>query len=343
MMSENSVWSDWLRRSVPADQFPHILQAMAEVAGLETLDDALEPLRPPRQGGESDSIRVTRTPTRDLYVAPPKFVDVYDLMPLLTALSFEQNLIIKGPSGVGKSLAIFEWAHNHKIPVVVEECTEDTRDFRLKGTQTIAGGNFLYILGSLPTAIEVANETGKCVLLLDEVNALPPTTQKALNAIADFRKRVTLHNIGRTYELRKGAKLWVTATMNPTSYSGTYELNRDLRSRFEEVEVDYLPEAKESALLKALFGKDKAGNPTPFPIENFVRLAQETRKEKKLYPLSPRDLERVLFNAERLGTHQALSLVMGRADGDKSKDLLTARINDIFGSGVAFHRTWGEA
>ena len=317
-----SMWGEWIKtQNLPQEQIKHLRSATDDALGTE--------------------IRVTRQATETLYMKPPKFEDVYGLMPLLSALSFNQNVILKGPQGVAKSLCFYAWAAAHNVPVVVEDCTEDTRDYRLKGSQTVVGGDFVYVLGSLPTAIDVANEVGKCLLLFEELNALTPTTQKALNPVADFRKRISLPHIGKTYELREGAQLWVCGTMNPAAWSGTYELNRDLRSRFEEVEVDYLQDAKEAALLTAVYGHAEAGTPTKFPVKLWVRLAQETRKEKRLYPLSPRDMLRVLHNADRIGTDKTLSLIMGRAEGKESKDLLAERITSIFGTKVSFQRTWG--
>ena len=98
---------------------------------------------------------MTRQRTEDLYIQAPVYIDVYDVVPLLDSMAFEQNLLIKGPSGIAKSLMILRWFQLNKIPVVIEQCTEETKDYKLKGTQTAVGGDFVFVLGSMPTAIDV--------------------------------------------------------------------------------------------------------------------------------------------------------------------------------------------
>lgn len=308
-------WEEWVKQIPPAEQEKLRAALMSKASG----------------------VQVTRIATADLYFKPPPFLDIYGLISLYDSVAFNKNLIIKGPQGVGKSLSVYHWAYERKIPVVVEDCTEDTKKYELKGTQTAVGGDFVYILGSLPAAIDVANEVGRCVLMLEELNALTPNTQKALNPIADFRKRISLPHIGRTYDLREGAQLWVVATMNPSSFSGTFELNPDLRSRFEEVEIGYLPEREEIDLLQKLVNTTSVNG---VPISRFVKLAQQTRNEPNLYSLSPRDLVRIVHNAQTLGLPKALNLVMSRAN-EEDKKLLRMRIEAIFGSSITVKDTWG--
>ena len=46
-------------------------------------------------------------------------------------------------------------------------------------------------------------------------------------------------------------ELWLVGTMNP-NYSGTYQINEDMRSRFDFIEVPYMPAAMERKIMKTI-------------------------------------------------------------------------------------------
>lgn len=276
---------------------------------------------------EEGSVRVTRTPTAELYVREsPPYEDVFSLLELYRRLAFRSNLLLKGPKGDGKSLSIITFASQNNIPIVIQESSEDTKKYDLQGSQFLIGSETVYVLGCIPTAIDVANETGKCILLLEELNALTPQVQKQLNAVADFRKMSSLPHIGRVYRLREGAMLWIVATMNPSVYGGTYDLNEDLKSRFEEIEVTYPNPAQERRILKAA---------CPNLIQDaqldlIIRMANESRQQATGYALSTRDLVRLVHTVAQLGLDTAIQLVLCKFEGD-DRNTIIKRINSIFG------------
>jgi MoxR-like ATPase len=85
------------------------------------------------------------------------------------------------------------------------------------------------------------------VLLADEINRTPPKTQAALLEAMQER-RVTVQ--GKTYELEP--PFFVFATQNPIELEGTYPLPEAQLDRFMlDVILDYLPEAEETAVVRA--------------------------------------------------------------------------------------------
>jgi MoxR-like ATPase len=276
---------------------------------------------------QEKQVRVTRTPTKDLRIEnPPMYVDTLSLHEIYKRLAFEANLLIKGPKGDGKSLSVIHFANSIDCPLVVQECSEDTKKYELMGSQFLIGDETVYVLGSLPTAIDVANEVGQCILLFEELNALTPQVQKQLNAIGDFRKMVSLPHIGKTYRLREGAKLWLAATMNPSVYSGTYDLNEDLKSRFEEVEITYPSTEHEKRILKAV-GNKAVDDAT---LNLLIRFAKETRQQATGYALSTRDLVRLVNSVACLGLDIALQLVVCKFEGE-DRDVVLKRMSSVFG------------
>lgn len=256
-----------------------------------------------------------------------KYVDVHKLEPLFE-LMFEQasppNLIMVGPKGVAKSLSVQAFAAKKGIPIIVSEGSEDMRRSHLIGMYVLRGNETVYVLGDLTAAIEVANEVGCAILIMEEVNALTPQVQKLLNPLCDFRKSISVPECGRVFELKQGAKLWVVGTMNTTVYGGVYALNEDLKSRFRILPVTYPDTASEKGIVNALV-------PTANPkvVSGVLTLAHETRQEAIGYALSTRDVIQLVEDATAMGLRQAVALASGKYE-DTDRETFMARARSIF-------------
>ena len=249
----------------------------------------------------------------------PSYVDEHKLFELFDALAWRAPLCLSGPPGVAKSLSVQAWASRAKVPFIDYACSEDTRRAHLVGMLQLhaaeGGESTPFVLGPLPTAIEVANECGYCVLCLDEVSALAPTMQKVLNPLLDFRKSLTVPEARRVFRLERGAKLWIVATMNTVAFGGVYALNTDLKSRFNIYDVSYYTEVQERFVLEAIV-------PTAFAeldgavVDAVLRLVTETRAGKFDYAISTRDAAQYLENIQLLGPRRASYLLRGKFDGE---------------------------
>lgn len=272
-----------------------------------------------------------------------KYVDVFDLIPLVQRMAFKQvqgqqpifdppNLLFTGPKGTGKSLFCAFTAEQMRLPYFSMDCSEGTRDRQLKGGFIVSGaGHTPFVLGTVANAIQVANEVGFAMLVLEEINALSPQMQKELNAITDFRKKLEVPEIRARFELRPGAVLWVCATMNPSGpYGGTYELNEDLKSRFIELEMPYPPQAAEKRILTEMV-PDMA--PYGLMLDQVIRIAAESRQSATTYSLSTRDLVQNLTQVNRVGAEDSLFL-LAQKFSDEDRALMIKRISDITKVGV---------
>lgn len=141
------------------------------------------------------------------------YEDVQELLPLYDRMAFEANVILAGPKGIGKSASVAAWAARAKCPIVTFDCSEDVRRSQLLGTFILRGNETPFVLGPIPTAFEIARETGRCILLLEECNSLSPQSQKILNPVCDWRQRVEVPEAKRVFDPGKG-RLWVVGTMN---------------------------------------------------------------------------------------------------------------------------------
>ena len=295
--------------------------------------------------------RLVRIPSDDFVPKDsPDYLDVFGLHSWYDSLAFKSDLLLLGPKGIGKSLSLVAYASKKKVPIVLFDCSEDIRRSHLMGSYTIQGSETAFVLGALPTAISVANETGHCILSMEEISALAPNAQKILNSITDFRRHIELPEIGRVFRLEKGAKLWVVGTMNPTVYGGVYSLNEDLKSRLRIFRLKYPTADQEKQIISVFVVKrHERGDVLAELVSGLIRLAFETRQGTFEYPLSTRDLIQVLEDVLSFlptsknitdALDKALFLLSGKQDGDDIQQLYL-RADSIF-KGLRMVSNYGQ-
>jgi nitric oxide reductase NorQ protein len=261
------------------------------------------------------------------YAANPHhtYEDVSDLHSLYEKIAFRSNVVLVGPKGIGKTLSVAAFAALKKVPIVTFDCSEDVRRGHLYGTFTLKGNESPFVLGPVPTAIEVANEVGNCILCLEEVNALNPQSQKLLNPITDFRRKVELPEARRVFRLKPNAKLWVVATMNTSVYGGVYALNEDLKSRFRMIPLGYPDEKSERKILTKTRPESD-----PDLVNQMLTLAKESRTGNVSYAFSTRDLEQILEDTELAGLENALWMASGKFE-ESDRTWFFKRVASVFG------------
>lgn len=248
------------------------------------------------------------------YLVPERTSDYEDvgLVDTLRKLAFGPNLILKGPKGAGKTLGIEQFAADAGVPLLRQDCTDETGTRELIGSFVDVG---VYTLGVLPAAVETANEEGGCIVVLEEINTLPPSAQKILNPVADYRQAISIPKIGKVFRVKKGCRIWLLGTMNP-NYGGTYNLNEDFRSRFEFLSVGYMPTNKERELLQKQFPTQPSAREKQM-VDKILNLAKESRSGSMEYALSTRDLVQFVRNVALLGDwEKALKLLEGKFEGE---------------------------
>jgi len=243
------------------------------------------------------------------------------------------NVILNSMHGLGKTLLANTLAVEagkrlkKPVPIVVVECSEDTREYHLRGSaMQLPDGSTGFVLGPLPLAIELANEAGLCILNVEEISKLPPGTQGQLNAMTDWRRSVDIPQLGKQYRLNPGCHVVTVATMNPSMYGGVYNLNVDLRSRFNEYAVP-LPDAKqETKILKSCCPWADGAL-----IESCCKLATDSRTDATEYKISTRDLVQLIQNIKRLGNQKGpLQLLANKFEDGPERDFIRTQIQSVF-------------
>lgn len=263
-----------------------------------------------------------------------KYVDVHGLLPRYDALAFRGPLLVSGPKGSGKSLSLHAWTETRRVPVVTCDCSEDMRRAHLLGQFTLRGDESPFIEGPVLRAIRLANTSGDCCLVFEELNALSPIAQKVLNPLTDWRQAIYIPELETTMQLNEESRLWVVGTANHASYGGVYALNEDLVSRFRMMHVPYPMPQQERTILQDVV---QLGGDVDVAIRGLLRLAQESRSvgETSLgYGLSTRDLVQALEDVPVLGVRGSLELLLGKFP-DETREMARRRARSIFPSAMA--------
>lgn len=283
------------------------------------------------------------------------YIDALGLLDFMEKVAFQRNLLLVGPTGMAKTMAVYALAQKLGYPVIPFDCAEDSESTDIVGTFGVQGDSTYFSLGPAPTAIEVANEMFRdkdeeadgAIFLINEINALPPTTQKTLNPMLDFQKSVAATAIGRLFRLEGAgttrAKLWVVAGMNPSAYGGTHALNADLRRRFMVLNMGYPSDEQEIAILKGLDtsmvgpgGIDKkvldetVSSKRGF-IEQLVKLAGQTRKDSTEYSLSPADLHEICRDVSIFGVPKALRIAADKFENPNDFKFFVSSVQATMG------------
>lgn len=212
---QEAVWSQWLSERSQDEQ--HALMSAMVQGGWR-------PEFPPEDA--EPTAKLLRPPVEDFISATsPPYVDVHQLNDFFNVVAYHYNILLKGPKGCGKSLAVDNFACATKTPKITMNCSEDSKEKHILGNfiikQGLKGIESPWVLGAVAKAIDIANEYGRAILVFEEVNALTPQIQKQLNSLLDFRRSVDIGQLSRSFKLRENAFLWVVGTMNPCFHPDT--------------------------------------------------------------------------------------------------------------------------
>lgn len=176
-------------------------------------------------------------------------------------------VLLKGPTGCGKSRFIEYMAWKLDRPLVTIGCHDDLTAADLVGRFLIVGGETQWIDGPLTTAIR---QGGICYL--DEVVEARKDTTVVIHPLADDRRILPVEKTGEL--LRAPDDFVLAISYNPGYQSVLKDLKQSTRQRFIGIEFDYpTPEREQSIVEKeAALDADHA--------RRLVQLAGMTRNLK---------------------------------------------------------------
>ena len=183
-------------------------------------------------------------------------------------------VLIKGPTGCGKTRFVQHMAHRLGLPLYTVACHDDLSATDLVGRHLIGAEGTWWQDGPLSRAVR---EGGICYL--DEVVEARQDTAVVLHPLADDRRELYLERTGETLKAPPGFMLVVS--FNPGYQNLLKGMKPSTRQRFVAMRFDYPGEAEEIRIVASEAGVDE------LLAARIVKLGQALRR------LEQHDLEEV--------------------------------------------------
>ncbi|WP_412520638.1 ATP-binding protein [Staphylococcus simulans] len=235
------------------------------------------------------------------------FGDAYAMMRL------NKNILLKGPTGSGKTKLAESLAEDINIPMHQVNCSVDLDAESLLGFKTIqtsSDGNqeIVFIDGPVIKAMKEGH-----ILYIDEINMAKPETLPILNGVLDYRRSLTNPFTGEIINAKPGFN--VIAAINE-GYVGTLPMNEALKNRFVVIHVDYI----DGETLKTVI-KEQSRLDDDALITKIVAFNEDLRTMTKQGQISEEAASiRALIDMSDLATVMPIERAIQRAIIDKLED-----------------------
>ena len=176
-------------------------------------------------------------------------------------------VLLKGPTGCGKTRFMEYMAWRLHRPLVTVSCHDDLTSADLVGRYLIVGGETRWIDGPLSHAVR----TG-ALCYLDEIVEARKDATVIIHPLADDRRQLPIEKTGET--LSASPEFCLAISYNPGYQSVLKDLKQSTRQRFVAIDFDYPDEKLERDIVVRESGID------PEVATRLVRFAAMTRNLK---------------------------------------------------------------
>jgi nitric oxide reductase NorQ protein len=158
--------------------------------------------------------------------------------------AFRQGLsvVLKGPTGCGKTRFVEAMAHDLERPLVTVACHDDLTTADLVGRFLLRGGETEWVDGPLTRAVREG-----AICYLDEVVEARQDTTVVLHPLADHRRQLPIERLGLTIDAAPGFCLVVS--YNPGYQSVLKDLKDSTRQRMIAIEFGFPPAEVEETIV----------------------------------------------------------------------------------------------
>lgn len=195
-------------------------------------------------------------------------------------------LMLKGPTGCGKSRFVEAMAYSYGRPLISVACNEDTSAVDLLGRYIVQGGDTVWQDGPVTRALREG-----AILYLDEISEAREDVIVVLHPLTDHRRMLTLDK--RNEEIKAGPEFMLIVSFNPGYQRGLKELKPSTRQRFIAMDFQY-PRAEIEAEIVSTESHCSVES-----ARKLVRFAEKIRNLKEL-GLTETASTRLLVDAGKL-------------------------------------------
>jgi nitric oxide reductase NorQ protein len=176
-------------------------------------------------------------------------------------------VMLKGPTGCGKTRFVEHMAWRLQRPLVTVACHDDLTTADLVGRYLIVGDETVWMDGPLTAAVRAG-----AICYLDEIVEARKDTTVVIHPLTDSRRALPVEKHGEYIEAPP--EFMLVISYNPGYQSVLKEMKPSTRQRFVALDFDY-PEAETEARIVA-----HEGGVDPATAQKLVKLAGLTRKLK---------------------------------------------------------------
>jgi nitric oxide reductase NorQ protein len=176
-------------------------------------------------------------------------------------------VLLKGPTGCGKTRFMEHMAWRLKRPLITVACHDDLTASDLVGRYLITGGETVWVDGPLARAVRAG-----AICYLDEVVEARKDTTVVIHPLADDRRVLPVEKTGEL--LTAPAEFALAISYNPGYQSVLKDLKQSTRQRFVAIEFNYPAAELEIEIIMRESGIDR------HMAEKLVKFAAMTRNLK---------------------------------------------------------------
>ncbi|WP_136797982.1 CbbQ/NirQ/NorQ/GpvN family protein [Desulfosediminicola ganghwensis] len=155
-----------------------------------------------------------------------------ELQLALAAYENRLPLLIKGPTGCGKTRFMQFLAWKLQRPLITVSCHDDLSTSDLVGRYIIRGGEAVWVDGPLALAVKAG-----AICYLDEVVEARKDTTVVIHPLADDRRELPVEKLGRLFTA--SPEFMLAVSYNPGYQSVLKDLKPSTRQRFVSLSFDH--------------------------------------------------------------------------------------------------------
>ncbi len=174
-------------------------------------------------------------------------------------------VLLKGPTGCGKTKLVESLADQLGLPLVTVSCHEDMLAADLVGRFLLEGGDTVWQDGPLTRAVRAGG-----ICYLDEIVEARSDATVAIHSLADHRRQLFVER--RDEMLTAPPSFMLVISYNPGYQNLLKDLKPSTRQRFVAVELDFPPPELEARIVAEQSGADES------TVASLVQLGQAVRK-----------------------------------------------------------------